>query len=220
MSSNAIDDAGPFSLSCDTNQTAEASVFDRKSPVRMGCVALAALRMRTMSGYVPATISYCTNCGIEVESGSRFCGNCGQALAPPRPPSFTPTAQSMPTPVAYSSTGGGLGNLFSASGRIGRLEYFFTSLAASFGAIVGWVLLTAFGGLTIGFLLGACFAICCGLVGVFAGIKRLHDFDQSGWLILLSFVPIASLILWLLLLFKGPSPGLNRFGYSGSGSPF
>jgi len=123
----------------------------------------------------------------------------------------------------YSSSGGGLGALFSASGRIGRLEYFFTVVISTFGAIVGWVLpfiLTAFGGLTIGFLLGACLALLCGLAGVFAGIKRLHDFDQSGWLILLGFVPIASLVLGLLLLFKGPSSGPNRFGYAGAGSPF
>ena len=173
-----------------------------------------------MSGYLPATISYCTSCGAEVESGSRFCGSCGQALSLPRPLSYTLATQPMPAPVAYQQPSGGLGNLLSASGRIGRLEYFFTSLAASVGAIFGWVLLTAFVGLTIGFLLGACFAILCGLISLFAGIKRLHDFDQSGWLILLSFVPFANFVLGLLLLFKGPSSGLNRFGYAGSGSPF
>lgn len=173
-----------------------------------------------MSGYVPAMISYCTSCGAEVESGSRFCGSCGQTLALPRPPAFASSAQPLPTPMAYSSPSGGFGNLLSASGRIGRLEYFFTSLISVFGAIAGWVLLTAFGGLAIGFLLGVCFALLCWIIGLFAGIKRLHDFDQSGWLILLSFVPFANLVLGLLLLFKGPSPGLNRFGYAGSGSPF
>lgn len=172
-----------------------------------------------MSGYLPATISYCTRCGAEVESGSQFCGSCGQALALSRPPSYVSVTQPMP-PMAYPQSSGGFGNLFSASGRVGRLEYFLTIVVATITGVFGFALVTLTTGPTIGFLLGLGLWFVAALVSLLAGIKRLHDFDQSGWLILLGFVPFVSLILLLIMLFKGPSPGLNRFGYAGSGSPF
>jgi uncharacterized membrane protein YhaH (DUF805 family) len=188
----------------------------------VGWVVPASPRMQSMSGYLPATISYCTNCGAEVESGSRFCGSCGQALAPHRPPVYSPVAQPVSATIAYPQPKGGFGKLFSSSGRIGRLEYFLTIL----GMVVLVTLTFAIpdfsvGGLTVGVAeLGILLSLPAWIISIFAGIKRLHDFDQSGWLILLGFVPIVGLLLLLVMLSKGPSPGLNRFGYAGSGTPF
>jgi len=42
-------------------------------------------------------------------------------------------------------------------------------------------------------------------------VRRLHDKDMSGWLVLLAIVPLASLILLILLIGAG-TPGPNRFG--------
>ena len=44
------------------------------------------------------------------------------------------------------------------------------------------------------------------------GIKRLHDFDQSGWVFLLALVPIANVALLLALLFRPGTNGENRYG--------
>lgn len=97
--------------------------------------------------------------------------------------------------------------VFSVSGRIGRARYIaygigfyilFGALAAglsmALGAVgaalmmVGWVALVV-----IGFMLT---------------IQRCHDFNMSGWLSLLMFVPLANLIFLIIPGTDGP----NRFG--------
>ncbi|MCA9859969.1 MAG: DUF805 domain-containing protein, partial [Thermomicrobiales bacterium] len=112
----------------------------------------------------------------------------------------------------------GIGKLFSTSGRIGRLEYFLTIAGIWIVLIVVWGMLVVVDSAAASVLLGIPTWLLAVIISVCAGIKRLHDWDQSGWLYLLFLVPIASFILLLLLLFKGPSPGLNRFGYEESGS--
>jgi len=42
-------------------------------------------------------------------------------------------------------------------------------------------------------------------------VRRLHDKNMSGWLVLLAIVPLASLVLLILLIGAG-TPGPNRFG--------
>ena len=42
-------------------------------------------------------------------------------------------------------------------------------------------------------------------------VRRLHDKDMTGWLVLLAFVPFGSLIVLILLIGAG-NPGPNRFG--------
>lgn len=43
-------------------------------------------------------------------------------------------------------------------------------------------------------------------------IRRLHDFNASGWWSLLFIVPVANLIFGLVLLLRRGSEGLNSFG--------
>ena len=50
------------------------------------------------------------------------------------------------------------------------------------------------------------------VIGISLGIRRCHDNDWSGWLVLLSFVPLVNIVFGLLLLFKPGTPGPNRFG--------
>lgn len=120
--------------------------------------------------------------------------------------------------MALPTNEGGLGKLFSAYGRIGRLEYFLTILCVWGILIVGALAISSFDAPGLVFLI----FLACWLVGVVitvcAGIKRLHDFDQSGWLYLLFLVPVASFVMLLLLLFKGSGAGLNSYGYADSGS--
>lgn len=42
-------------------------------------------------------------------------------------------------------------------------------------------------------------------------VRRLHDKAMSGWLVLLAFIPIGSLVLLVLLIGAG-TPGPNRYG--------
>ena len=44
------------------------------------------------------------------------------------------------------------------------------------------------------------------------GVKRLHDLDKSGWLILLMFVPIVNALFGLYMLFADGTVGPNQYG--------
>jgi uncharacterized membrane protein YhaH (DUF805 family) len=97
--------------------------------------------------------------------------------------------------------------LWSAAGRIGRLRYLAYTAAASL--IVGAV------AAAVGAALGpsgniVLLALYVPLLvfSVLTGIKRSHDMDWSGWMLLLSIIPLVGLI-WI---FKSGTQGPNRFG--------
>jgi uncharacterized membrane protein YhaH (DUF805 family) len=48
-------------------------------------------------------------------------------------------------------------------------------------------------------------------VGFFVGVKRMHDCNRSGFILLLSFVPFINLYLIILALSPG-TPGPNDYG--------
>jgi uncharacterized membrane protein YhaH (DUF805 family) len=115
-------------------------------------------------------------------------------------------------------TGGGIGKLFSGSGRIGRLEWFLTVLGIWLVSIVSWGIIIAVDAPLITIVLGLISLVVSIVVAICAGVKRLHDFGQSGWLYLLMLVPLASFILLVVLLFASPNPGRNQYGFEDSGS--
>jgi len=43
-------------------------------------------------------------------------------------------------------------------------------------------------------------------------VRRLHDFDSSGWILLWWIVPVVGLIVLVWLFGRSGSPGQNRFG--------
>jgi uncharacterized membrane protein YhaH (DUF805 family) len=103
--------------------------------------------------------------------------------------------------------------IFSIAGRMGRLRY----LAYTFGT---WLLLSFVGGAIAGGLGAA--TNSSGVVGammiviyvamivlnVMFLIQRSHDMDLSGWFGLLTLIPLV-VLYWI---FKGGTPGPNRFG--------
>ncbi len=174
-------------------------------------------------------VSRCTRCGADLEPGARFCSSCGQAIdAEPTEPEPTywrdtssqwgaATPSAMPPPSAVVDSGG-IGKLFSGTGRISRLEYFLTVLGVWGVLIVTWLIIVTVDAPLFTLVAGIGTWLPAMVIAICAGIKRLHDFDQSGWLYLLFLVPFASFIMLLILLFKGPSPGRNRYGFEDSGS--
>ena len=124
----------------------------------------------------------------------------------------------MPPLSTSLDSGGGIGKLFSASGRIGRMEYFLTVAGIWLAVFAIWAITAVLDAPTILLLLMLAGWLVATIVTAIADIKRLHDFDQSGWLVLLNLVPFVGFILVLFLLFKGSSPGLNQYGYADSGS--
>jgi uncharacterized membrane protein YhaH (DUF805 family) len=95
---------------------------------------------------------------------------------------------------------------FSASGRIGRARY----IAYAIGlwlALMAIVVLSSFLG-TLGVVLMVIAYIGALVLGFMLSIQRAHDFNATGWLAILSLVPLINLIF----LFIPGTDGENRFG--------
>ncbi|UCH24929.1 MAG: DUF805 domain-containing protein [Trueperaceae bacterium] len=108
-------------------------------------------------------------------------------------------------------------NPFRFAGRLGRRAYFgysFLWLAITYGVAI----LVAFasspgeeitpGGTAVMLMVSLVYSVAT----VSYGVRRLHDFNQSGWWYLLFFVPLVNFGMGLILLFAGPSEGENRYG--------
>ena len=111
---------------------------------------------------------------------------------------------------------------FSFDGRIRRIEYFLSGIV---GGIVTWIAMllgvgTFIFGASSGSAGGSVFGLLIGLAALVAsvwfslaqGVKRLHDLNKSGWLILLMFIPIVNAIFGLYMLFADGTVGPNQYG--------
>lgn len=100
-------------------------------------------------------------------------------------------------------------------GRARRKEYWMFALFNIIFLIVATIL-DNIAGTTIGELpygLFYClYALAVLIPGLAVSIRRLHDVGKSGWMILISLVPLVGAI-WLLVLFVTDSePGENKYG--------
>ena len=94
---------------------------------------------------------------------------------------------------------------FDFSGRASKSEYWWFQL---YNAII-YVLIFVFQG---DLVLLLSILIIVNLIPVYAvGVRRIHDSDKSGWLVLISLIPLIGLYIFVLLLQDG-SKGKNRFG--------
>jgi uncharacterized membrane protein YhaH (DUF805 family)/Tfp pilus assembly protein PilE len=100
---------------------------------------------------------------------------------------------------------------FAVSGRIGRLRYI------AYGVLMYAALFLASGLLvtvlsavspTIAGIAGLLPWLAIIVLGFMLTIQRCHDFDTTGWLSILSLVPLVNLIFWFIPGTDGP----NRYG--------
>lgn len=111
--------------------------------------------------------------------------------------------------------------LFSFSGRIGRMQFFWIALTVSCTAMflgIAMALVTtnllpnapgpAFG------LLGLLLLVMLtgGCVGAAAGFKRFHDLGRPGWFYFALCIPIVGIVLLLYILFAKGTDQINRYG--------
>ena len=111
---------------------------------------------------------------------------------------------------------------FSFDGRIRRIEYFLSGIIGGivFGIAYSLGLATLFLGAAAGSAGGSVFGILIGFVAGIAslwfslaqGVKRLHDLNKSGWLILICCVPIIGWVFGLYMLFADGTVGPNPYG--------
>lgn len=107
----------------------------------------------------------------------------------------------------------------SPKGRFGRLSYLAWAIVTNIG--VQFILSELFRGLmgpagvpttpTMWVVLIA-LGVVSAIPLILFGIRRLHDFDASGWWSVLFLVPLANFFLGLALLFRAGDEGPNRFG--------
>lgn len=111
-------------------------------------------------------------------------------------------------------------------GRSRRMEYWMFRLF-EFGAFVIWIVFSgllaggigAVGGDTAGGLVGGLMTLLLMvfLLGSFVPslavtVRRLHDTDRSGWMMLISLVPLVGPIAMLVFMFSEGTRGENQYG--------
>ena len=57
-----------------------------------------------------------------------------------------------------------------------------------------------------------CVAIAAIVISVQIGVKRLHDIGWSGWLLLVTIIPLVGSIFSLIMLVAPGTPGTNNYG--------
>ena len=99
--------------------------------------------------------------------------------------------------------------LFSVNGRASRsdlwVRYWLPTLVSEF---VAWLLDAMLGTDGFEYVLGL--AVLASFLAV--GARRFHDRNRTGWLILLSFIPLLNLWVILETWFLAGTPGRNDYG--------
>lgn len=124
------------------------------------------------------------------------------------------TGQLKPNDAEYAEF-----NLFSTKGRAGRIRFLLYSqlLPITIVALMGYFLGDHSSGLSkpieaIEAIVSMVLIVVLGMLGWIVGIQRLHDFNKSGWHILLVVIPFVNILLVLLLLFGSGTEGPNQYG--------
>lgn len=97
-----------------------------------------------------------------------------------------------------------LNHFFDWNGRICRRQFLFLFFLS---VVAGSVLVGMLGDGSYGVIL-----MGISLLLIPNYVKRLHDIGWPGWLVALSFIPLAGMILFLLMLVVGGTQGPNKYG--------
>ncbi|MVV51170.1 DUF805 domain-containing protein [Pseudomonas sp. PB120] len=171
-----------------------------------------------------------TKTGIDarIESEPSIELNLSEVREPsPAPSQWTSTGNESPYAPPLASVGEALPEfgplkVFTFTGRIGRLRYLAWMMASMLVLIgvsgvfvsIGFSLiaLTSTVGLVIGGLVGAAVCIAFLVVSVQISVQRLHDLGWSGWLYLLTLVPIVGGLFPVLLAVLPGNATANQYG--------
>ena len=100
------------------------------------------------------------------------------------------------------------------SGRSQRAEYWYFFL---FNLIISMVLgiISGIIGAVIGDDLGIIiilYNLAIFIPSIAVGVRRLHDVGKSGWMLLISLIPLIGAIWLLVLMVTDSNPGDNKYG--------
>ena len=64
----------------------------------------------------------------------------------------------------------------------------------------------------VGVLIGLVMVVASAYMSITLGIRRFHDLDKSGWLVLLCLIPVVNFFVGLYMLFAKGTTGPNKYG--------
>jgi uncharacterized membrane protein YhaH (DUF805 family) len=102
-------------------------------------------------------------------------------------------------------------NITNFSGRASRSAYWWYALAQFVAFMVLIIIAAVIGSAAFTVLLYVVMVVA-GLTALSLVVRRLHDSDKSGWMILLGLIPFVGGIILLVLVCLPGTPGPNRFG--------
>jgi len=94
-------------------------------------------------------------------------------------------------------------------GRASRAEFWWFVLA---NLVVHFVLALLSQAADIFVVVEVLYALAVIVPTIAVGIRRLHDTDRSGWLLLLAFIPIIGGIVLVVFYATAGTDGANKFG--------
>jgi uncharacterized membrane protein YhaH (DUF805 family) len=101
------------------------------------------------------------------------------------------------------------------NGRARRKEYWMFVLFNMIFAIVAMILDNVLGiameGIGYGPLYGL-YVLAIIIPSIAVGVRRLHDIGKSGWMYLITFIPLIGPFWLLLLMTTDSNPGENQYG--------
>ncbi len=105
------------------------------------------------------------------------------------------------------------------TGRARRAEYWWFALI-NLGVTTGILVVSLILGLSndssagLGLLLYWVYALGVIVPSLAVAVRRLHDTNKSGWMLLILFIPLVGPILLLVFYFTDGDPGANQYGPS------
>jgi len=101
------------------------------------------------------------------------------------------------------------------NGRARRTEYWmfilFNLIFASIATVLDNVLGLTIGEFPYGYLYFL-YALAIIIPSLAVAVRRLHDIGKSGWMILVTLIPLIGAIWLLVLLVTDSKPGANQYG--------
>lgn len=95
-------------------------------------------------------------------------------------------------------------------GRSSRAEYWYFVLFNFIISLAIAIITVSIGDNQQGLM--SLYSLALFLPGLGVSIRRLHDVGKSGWMILISLIPIVGFIWLLVLLVTDSNPGENKYG--------
>ncbi|GAA0137769.1 DUF805 domain-containing protein [Paenibacillus sp. YSY-4.3] len=102
-----------------------------------------------------------------------------------------------------------LKNYVGFEGRARRKEYWMFVL---FNMIAAFVLSFIGGLIGLDTILYYIYMLAVFLPSLAVGARRLHDTGRSGWMLLLSLIPLVGTIILIVFMCQDSEPGDNKFG--------